>query len=446
MKHILLLGAGRSSTSLIEFLLESCRRQGWMLTVGDLSEPMAQVKTGSHPNGRGIAFDIHNEAQRELEIEKADLVISLLPLLFHGIAARSCIKFKKSLLTASYVSPEIRDLDMDAQKQGLLFLMECGLDPGLDHISAMQVIETIRNQGHKLIGFETFTGGLLAPSDMDNPWEYKFTWNPRNVVLAGSGGAKFIQEGTYKYIPYHRLFRRTEIIHIPGFGYFEGYGNRDSLSYLDAYGLRGIKTLYRGTLRRVGFCKAWDTFVQLGATDDSYEMESVGSMTHRDFINSFLLYDPHNTVELKLAYYMQFDLEGEEMYKLRRLGIFDKTPVGLSKGTPAQILEHILKKSWTIGSDERDMIVMWHKFDYLDSETSAHRRLNSYLVVEGDDSIRTAMAKTVGIPLGIAAEQFLLGKIQAAGVQIPTIPEIYNPILAKLPEYGIVFHEREANL
>ncbi|MEO1449646.1 MAG: saccharopine dehydrogenase C-terminal domain-containing protein, partial [Bacteroidota bacterium] len=302
--------------------------------------------------------------------------------------------------------------------------------------------DQIRSEGHELVGFETFTGGLIAPeSCMDNPWKYKFTWNPRNVVLAGTGNVKFIQEGRYKYYPYHRLFRRTEMIEIPDYGFFEGYANRDSLKYLDVYNLRDIKTLYRGTLRRPGFCRTWDIFVQLGATDDTYEMEGVDKMTHRQFINSFLSYDPHNSVELKLAHYMGLDLDGPEMFRMKWLDLFEEIPVRLERGTPAQILEHILKKKWTIQPEDKDMIVMWHKFNFMDQ--GKPREVQSHMVIKGENSRDTAMAQTVGLPLGIAARLVLEGRISETGVQIPVVPGIYHPILDELKGQGIDFIERE---
>ena len=441
MNRILLLGAGRSTTSLIHYLLENGTQYHWHLSVGDLSEAVAKEKLVGYKHTRGFRFDIHSERQREEEISQADVVISMLPARFHPLVAQTCLRFRKHLLTASYVPDEIRAMDAAARKREVLILMECGLDPGIDHMSAMRVIDQIQALEGELIGFETFTGGLLAPSKADNPWKYKFTWNPRNVVLAGSGGVKFIQEGTYKYIPYHRLFRRTEIIHIPGHGYFEGYANRDSLKYLDVYGLRGIRTLFRGTLRRVGFCKAWDLFIQLGATADHYEMENVDQMTHRDFINSFLAYNPHDSVELKLAHYLKLDLEGEEMYKLKWLGVFDKVPVGLDRGTPAQILEHILKKKWSIMEGDLDQIVMWHKFDFLDQ--GVHRQIRSHMVITGKDETETAMAMTVGLPLGIATKRVLNGQIQARGVQIPITQDLYGPILDELERLGMEFVEKE---
>ncbi len=445
MKNILVLGAGRSTTSLISYLLKSAVELEWNVTLADYALQLAEEKVNGHPRGKAIAFNINDEIQRTDVIGQADVVISMLPPRFHVLVAEACLALNKHLLTASYVSDDMRALDKQAKEKGLLFLNECGLDPGIDHMSAKKVIDDIRDRGFELRAFESFTGGLLKPNDReDNPWQYKFTWNPRNVVMAGQGNVKFIQEGRYKYIPYNRLFRRIEMIHIPGHGYFEGYANRDSLKYLDVYELRGIQTLYRGTLRRPGFCKAWDVFVQIGATDDSYQMEGVNEMTHRQFINSFLSYNPNDSVELKLAYYLKLEMDGPEMHKMRWLGMFDDTPVGLQKGTPAQVLEHILKKKWTIREDEQDQIVMWHLFDYIDGDQI--KRVRSAMVANGEDANETAMAKTVGLPLGIATKLLVQGKIEAKGVQIPITPEFYNPILDELEKLGFSFIEEEVVL
>lgn len=446
MDQILILGAGRSSSSLINYLIENAASYDWQLTIADYALQLAEAKAKGSDRAKAVAFDINHEEECTGLVAQADLVISMLPARFHPMVAEACLQHEKHLLTASYVSEDMRALDDAAKEKGLLFLNECGLDPGIDHMSAMKVIDHIRkDKGLELRAFESFTGGLLAPDkNDDNPWQYGFTWNPRNVVLAGQGTVKFIQEGRYKFIPYHKLFRRIEMIHIPGHGYFEGYANRDSLQYLDVYDLHGIKTLYRGTLRRPGYCKAWDVFVQLGATDDSYQMEGVPEMTHRQFINSFLSFNPHDSVELKLAHYLKLDLDGPEMHKLRWLGMFDEEPVGMLKGSPAQVLEHILKKKWTIRPEQKDQIVMWHLFDYI--EDGKIKRIRSAMVADGENSSATAMAKTVGYPLGIAAKLLLTGKIKSRGVQIPTSPEFYNPILQELETLGFDFIEEEVVL
>jgi saccharopine dehydrogenase-like NADP-dependent oxidoreductase len=441
MKNILLLGAGQSASTLIEYLLTLSDKKGWKLSIGDVNEQLANQK--GKGRARGFAFDVTKEHKLEEEVSKVDLVISMLPAKFHLTVAKACLKLSKHLVTASYVNEEMRAYDEEAKAKGLVFLNECGLDPGIDHMSAMQVIDKIRSEGNELIGFESFTGGLLAPTEEENPWKYKFTWNPRNVVLAGQGVVKFIQHGRYKFIPYHRLFRRTEIVHIPKYGDFEGYANRDSLKYLDVYNLQGIKTLYRGTFRRPGFSKAWDIFVQLGATDDSYKMEGVDKMTHRQFINSFLSYNPGDSVELKLAHYLKLDMQGGIMHKLTWAGLFSNELVGLTEGTPAQVLETILRKKWTLDKHDRDMIVMRHKFNYIDrSNNDRETEIHSTIVTIGEDTINTAMSKTVGLPLGIATKLILEDKIQAKGVLIPIIKELYEPILAELSEdFGFDFTE-----
>ena len=438
-KSILILGAGRSSSSLISYLSNLQDSLQFDLTIGDI---YTEALKAQFPEIDAIKIDINDAGKLTEIISHKSIVISMLPATFHLQVATICAELGVTILTASYLTDEIKALTKQFERKNAACLMELGLDPGLDHMSAMKVLNRLKEEGHTLTGFETFTGGLLAGnSEQENPWQYKFTWNPRNVVMAGNGTVKFLQEGRFKYIPYHNLFRRTEVIYIPGHGYFEGYANRDSLKYLDLYDLTGISTLFRGTLRRPGFCKAWDVFVQLGATSNAYEMEAVDKMTHRQFINSFLRYNPHDSVELKLAHYLNLGLESEEMYKLKWLGVFEETLVGLDQGTPAQILEHILKKRWSMTKTDRDMIVMWHKFNYMDN--GKPKEIQAHLVVEGDDSINTAMAKTVGLPIGICARLCLEGKIKVHGVHIPTSADLYKPIMEELDKEGFEFVERE---
>lgn len=441
MKQILLIGAGRSATTLISYLLDHAAEYGWHLTVGDLSLELAQQKVGGHPSGTAIAFDVKNEAERGGRIAASDIVISMLPAHMHVEVARDCVRLGRHMTTASYISSEMRMLHDDALAKGLTLLNEVGLDPGIDHLSAMHLLDGIRSRGGTIEHFESFTGGLVAPENDDNPWHYKFTWNPRNVVLAGQGGAvKFIHNGKYKYIPYHRVFRRTEFIEIEGYGRFEGYANRDSLSYREAYGLQDVRTLYRGTLRRPGFSRAWNAFVMLGATDDSYIMEGSETMTHRDFINAFLPYSVRDSVELKLAHYLKLDQDDDLMGKLEWLGIFSKEKVGLKGATPAQILQHVLEKKWAMRPADRDMIVMWHKVGYLlNGEKSV---TESSMVVKGDDQENTAMAKTVGLPLAIATRMILEGRITQRGVLLPISSDIYRPVLRELAANGLSFSEK----
>ncbi|MFY0603061.1 MAG: saccharopine dehydrogenase NADP-binding domain-containing protein [Flavobacteriaceae bacterium] len=443
MRNILVIGAGRSSSELIKYLLDKSISEQLFIVVADISVENAQERTQGHKNARAIFFDVFNKEQRQEEIKKADLVISMLPARFHIEVAKDCIVYKKHMVTASYVSEEMKVLDADAKENELVFMNEIGVDPGIDHMSAMQVIDRIRENNAKILLFESFTGGLVAPESDNNLWNYKFTWNPRNVVLAGQGGAAmFIQEGTYKYIPYHKLFRRTEFLTLNGDGKFEAYANRDSLKYRSVYGLEDIPTMYRGTIRKVGFSRAWNTFVQLGMTDDTYTIEDSENMSYRDFTNLFLAYSPSDSVELKLRSYLKIDQDDIMWDKLLELDIFNPDKkVGLKNATPAQILQKILSDSWTLAEDDKDMIVMHHKFGY--EINGEKRQIESSLVVKGENQTFTAMAKTVGLPVAIAALKILNKEITTPGVQIPITKEVYEPILKELEEFGIRFTEKK---
>ncbi len=443
MRNILVIGAGRSSSSLITYLLNKSVAENLHITVADVSLIVAENKIQNHKNGTAITLDISNKTEREKTIQKADIIVSMLPAHLHLNVAKDCLKFNKNMVTASYISNEMKVLQAEATKKKLIFMNEIGLDPGIDHMSAMKVLDAIKEKGGKILLFESFCGGLVAPESDHNLWNYKFTWNPRNVVLAGQGGAsKFLQEGKYKYIPYHKLFRRTEILTIDGYGKFEGYANRDSLKYKTVYGLNDILTLYRGTIRRVGFSRAWNIFVQLGMTDDSYTIEDSENMSYRDFTNSFLAYSPSDSVELKLRHYLKIDQDDIIWEKLLELDIFNATKmVGLKNATPAQILEKILKDTWILNEDDKDMIVMQHLFGYeLNGEK---KQIVSSMVCIGDNQVYTAMAKTVGLPVAIATLKILNGEIKTPGVQIPIKKEVYEPILEELKENGIVFTEKK---
>ncbi|MEZ4795191.1 MAG: saccharopine dehydrogenase family protein [Flavobacteriaceae bacterium] len=442
MRHILIIGAGRSATSLIQYLLDKAPSENLFITIGDLSEESAQKFTQGHSHAKGILFDVFDEKQRAEIIPQNDLVISMLPAHLHMEAARDCLHYGKHMVTASYVSKEMMALDGAVREKGLVFMNEIGVDPGIDHMSAMQVIDRIRDAGGKMLLFESFTGGLIAPESDDNLWHYKFTWNPRNVVLAGQGGAaEFIQEGTYKYIPYHRLFRRTEFMDIEGYGRFEAYANRNSLKYRSIYGLEDILTLYRGTMRHVGFSKAWNMFVQLGMTDDSYTIPHSEDLSYRAFVNLFLPYSPTDSVELKLRHNLKIDQDDLMWGKLEELDLFNSNKkIGLKNATPAQALQKILMDKWTLKPDDKDMIVMYHKFGY--ELEGQKKQIDSNMVLIGEDQTFTAMAKTVGLPVAIAALKILNREITNPGVQLPITKEVYEPILKELKTYGIEFKEK----
>lgn len=440
-RTVLVIGAGKSTSQLVNYFLKKSNAEQLAIVVGDISLENAQKLVANHPNGKAITLDVFNEKERQEAIQNATIVVSMLPARFHIEVAKDCVKYNKSMITASYISPEMQALDEQVKEKGLVFMNEIGLDPGIDHMSAMQVIDRIRNNGGKMLLFESFTGGLVAPESDTNLWNYKFTWNPRNVVLAGQGGAaEFIQEGTYKYIPYQRLFRRTEFLQVEGYGRFEGYANRNSLKYRSVYGLDDIPTLYRGTLRRVGFSKAWHIFVMMGMTDDSYQLQETETMSYRDFVNLFLPYSPTDSVELKLRHHVKIDQDDLLWDKLIELDIFNpQKKIGLKNATPAQCLQRILEDKWTLAPEDKDMIVMYHKFGY---ELHGERKqIDATMVSVGSDQVNTAMAKTVGLPVAMATLRILNKQITTPGVQLPITPEVYEPILKEMEEYGITFKE-----
>ena len=439
MKTILILGAGLSSSSLIGYFLDQAGER-WKVRVADIHPENARKRIGDHPAGEYVAFDVYNPVQRRREIENASIVISLLPARMHLVVAETCVEAGRDLVTASYISPGIRFLDGPAKEKGIVLMNECGVDPGIDHMSAMQMIDRIRDDGGEIVAFESSTGGLVAPGFENNPWQYKFTWNPRNVVLAGMEGARFLHNGKFKYIPYHKVFSRIETILVPGLGEFEVYGNRDSLTYRETYGLHNLQTMFRGTIRRPGFCEAWDIFVQLGATDDTYVMEDTGNMTYREFINSFMAYQTDIPVETKLARYLGFSEDSLMMERLKWLGIFGNRKIGIPGLSPARVLQKILEEKWSLDPGDRDMILMQHQFDYVNG--GFRRKRYATMVCIGQDS-NTAMSMTVGLPLAMTARRILEGSYREPGVRLPIHPDIYNPVLAELEEYGIRFVEEE---
>ncbi len=445
MKSILLLGAGMSSSSLIRYCLQQAEKFDWQLRVCDQNIELVRKKLGGHPRGVALNFDALNSEARRPEIEKADLVISMLPARFHVDVAKDCIALQTNVITPSYVSTEMNALHQQAIDAGVLIMNEIGVDPGIDHMSACKIMDEIREKGAEITSFKSFCGGLIAPESDNNPWNYKFTWNPRNVVLAGQGtAAAFIKNNQYKYIPYNQLFERIDRIEIDGYGVFEGYANRNSLSYRPVYKLETIPTIYRGTLRREGFCKAWNVFVSLGMTDDSYAIEASEKLTPRTFLNTFLPYSTNESIEEKFE---RLYAKGDKdiYHKFEWLGFFKNDEViGLVKATPAQLLEKILVGKWVLEEGDKDMLVMHHEFEYL-LEGKKHQILSS-MVNLGENQIFTSMSNTVGLPVAICAKMILNNQISLKGVQVPVMKEVYQPILKELEDYGITFVEKELGL
>ncbi len=434
MSKILLLGAGRSVFSLALYLKNHALELNLSLRVGDLLMSNAKKVADLVPNSTYFQFDI--TADKPLETHDVDLVISMLPAHLHGKVAQSCLESSTHLITASYLNPQIESLHLEAKKKGIQFIMECGLDPGIDHMSAMTLIDKIKSQGGEISSFASYTGGLIAPESDDNPWGYKFSWNPRNVVLAGQGVVKFKFNNALKYIPYSSVFKRTEEVCIPHIGTYEAYANRNSLHYLDAYKLSNCPSVFRGTLRNIGFCEAWDFLITLGLTNDSFAIRNCKGMTYRNFLDSFLPYSTL-TVEEKIDNLLNTKNKSNVFEKLNWLGLFSETKITLDNASPAQILQQILELKWKLKPEDKDMVLMVHRIEF-ETKNKKYSTI-SYCKLIGENSKNTAMAKTVGIPVGIATKLLLQKKIKTKGILIPTLPELYTPILEELKKYGVVF-------
>jgi saccharopine dehydrogenase-like NADP-dependent oxidoreductase len=430
--RVLILGAGRSSAHLIQYLLNHATELGIHLRVGDADVKMAEEKVGASTDASVFECDAENENLLESEMAHAEIVVSMLPAFMHPKIAKLCLKLHKHLITPSYLSSEMMSMDQEARAKNLIFLNEMGVDPGIDHMSAMKIIHALKQKGADIHAFYSLTGGLIAPESDNNPWNYKITWNPRNVVLAGAGGtAHYRENGKDKLIPYQRLFERTMSVEIPNYGEFEGYANRDSMAYEELYDLPGIPTLYRGTLRKKGFSQAWNVLVQWGLTDDTRVM-NWDQMSMQAFTQTFLPDD-------SLAY-IKREVSNEVLYKLQWLGLWDVVPVPIKRGTAAQVIQALIEERWSLAPLDRDMLVMCHLFDYaLDGK---HFRMQSSMVLEGENNRYTAMSATVGLPMAIAVKHILNDSWKQRGVILPIHQEIYEPILEELIKFNIQFTEQ----
>jgi saccharopine dehydrogenase-like NADP-dependent oxidoreductase len=421
MKNIVVFGAGKSATCLIAYLTRICFEKRWMLTIADADAEALKKKGTASPDLKLVRVNVENSGERNAIILKADLVISLLPPSLHILIAQDCLFNDKILLTASYVDDEIRRLAPLLVAKKLLFLCEMGLDPGIDHMSAMQIINVIHDQGGKIQVFRSHTGGLVAPESDDNPWHYKISWNPANVVKAGSSGAVFRENGLIRKITYENLFEQTGLVKIDGLGNYAWYPNRNSLAYIEVYGLESAKSFIRTTLRHPDYCRGWKNLVRAGLTDDEKPVVTIGK-TVADWSQPLLSY---------------VDASNRNLYD--QLGLFERSPLPVDAGSSAKILQKLVEKNWKMKKSDRDMIIMLHEFEYeLNHQTVF---LRSQLIVKGENVLRTAMAKTVGLPLGIAAKLILENKISLYGLHIPIVREIYEPVLKELEKEGICFHE-----
>jgi saccharopine dehydrogenase (NADP+, L-glutamate forming) len=442
MKNLLIIGAGRSATALINYILEQAQQNNFLVTVADADIELARKKIHDHSHGRAIWLDASKPNDRRDIISRHDVVVSLLPPQMHLEVAQDCITLGKHMVTASYVSKQVFRLGDEARLRALVFMNELGLDPGIDHMSAMQRIHEIKNKGGKITAFYSYTGGLVAPESDDNPWHYKFSWNPRNVVLAGQGTAQFLEDSKLKYIPYRRLFRQYRLVDIPDMGQWEVYANRDSLLYREAYGLQNIRTLFRGTIRHRGFCDAWNALVRIGLTDATFPIVDSDQLSYHDLMEAFLGISQHTgSVKDRVAKMLETEPDSEVMKRLEWLGLFSKRRIKINNATPALILENLLLEKWALQPQDKDMVIMQHVFEY--ELQKKKRKKTSTLVMKGDNSNDTAMSKLVGLPLGIFVKLLMQGKISTTGVNIPTMPEVYEPVMKELEDYGVKFHEEE---
>lgn len=438
MKRILVLGAGRSSSALITYLLREAANHAWTVKVGDKSIDAARERVAGAGNAMAMTFDMDNVGQVEATLREADVVVSLLPPHYQPQLAKQCLKAGVHLFGASYLTEDVELLDEEARRKRLLFLTECGLDPGIDHMSLMRMIRNTRALGGQLSSVESFAGGLISKdTDPANPWRYKFTWNPRNVVMAGKGTSAFLFEGRRKQFTERELFTHTFGVHLPDGETLEGYVNRDSMRYLKIYGLNELQTFLRGTLRYPGFCEAWNLLVQLSCCNEDEKIDAM-ELTHGDFVRRYLRSAKKEIPVWKLLR-DQFSLSAEShgVSCLNWSGFFEETPVGLKGVTPAQIVEHILDKKWRLRPGDHDRVVMWHRLKFtVDGKAREHV---SWLDLVGANNQETAMAHTVGLPLGVAVKLFLEDRITLRGVRLPVDESIYDPVLDELEKEGIKF-------
>lgn len=442
--HIGVIGAGKSATVLIDYLQQTCVERNWQLSIGDANVQMVQSKIRTHQNIHAVALKADDAQQRNAFIRSVDLVISMLPPALHILVAEDCLRLGKHLLTASYVDDALKKMADDVKASGLIFLCEMGLDPGIDHMSAMQLIDRIHNAGGKINAFYSHCGGLIAPESDNNPWHYKISWNPRNIVLAGKSGAVYRENKQTIQKPYPELFNNAPTIVCKDIPLLEWYPNRDSLSYIPLYGLEQASTFIRTTLRYQHFCCGWHTIAAIGLTDTEDQALVNKCNTFRDWIREKL--NASLPKADRLSEYVTLTIPEEiqaiTLAQLSFLNLDAEEPIPHDALCSADLLQKRIESRLALEPTDKDMIVMLHEIEYTTSD-GQERKCSASLVVKGEDHVHTAMAKTVGLPLAIAAELILTGKIHTSGLQIPTSSGIYEPVLEALSEKGIRFTEQD---
>ena len=438
-KKIVILGAGKSSSYLIKYLYDKRKELDIYLNVFSDYRP-TYIDEFNELNF--TVLDIKDKEKLIQILQGTYIVVSLLPPFLHFEIAKICSKNKINMITASYLDDKIKKLEKSFIENDCFLFMEMGLDPGIDHMSAMKTIDKL-NKSNKIIEFESYTGGLVK-LDKKNPWGYKFTWNPMNVIMAGVEGAKYLKEGISKSISYDEIFKDLTSINIPENEPFEGYANRDSLKYKSLYNLNDIKTLKRGTLRHKGFCETWSLLIDLGLTSNSKTLYNDNEMTFFDFFNYNIKAEDYNGLKKVLDDVYDIKKDSQVFKNLDWSGFFSNKKISLKEGKFSDFLLTILMDKWTLSKGDIDLIVMTHTFVYK-SEKKINK-LISYLRIEGEDNIYTAMSKTVGLPMAVLIEHILKNGIDKKGIQLPFNKDIYNPILKKLKKLGIDFKEIEINI
>lgn len=435
MKNILVIGAGRTSSSLINYLLKKSKELDWAITVADQSLELAEHKVGNHPSGRAIKFNVLDDEQRSVQISKADLVVSLLPETFHIHVVKDCIRFRAHLITASYVSQQLASFDSEVKDAGLTFLNEMGLDPGIDHMDTMRLLNRVKDKGGKLISLKSYGGGLIAPECDDNPWGYKITWNPMNVVTAGMASARFVNDGKLKIVPYNRVFRNVHLVEVPGLGKFETYPNRDSIKYRRIYSIPEIPNVFRGSMRKIGFCKAWNALIQIGLTDNRYTVPDSNKFSYNEWLSFYLDKNNGEVTKQVLSNFLNEPENSDVINKIEWLGLLGNEKINLTDVSPAEILLDLLQKKWKFGEQDKDMVILQTEVEY-EVEKRIEKMVSS-LIVYGKIGFDTAMSATVGLPLAIGTKLILNNTIKEKGVIIPIHRDIYEPAMNELSELGI---------
>ncbi len=429
---ILIIGAGKSATVLIQYLQQKAVENDWYILLADGDEAIAKNKWNNAPNGTALGIDIQNDLDRQNLVQKADIVVSMMPAQLHFLVAKDCLQYGKPLFTASYVDDNMRSIAAAIEAKQLLFLCEMGLDPGIDHMSAMAIIDEIHEKGGKITSFKSHCGGLVAPESDDNPWHYKISWNPRNIILAGKAGAIYLENGATVSKNYPEIFDQTPVVDLPEVGHLAYYPNRNSLSYIDTYHLHGVKDFVRTTLRYPAFCTGWNAIVQLHLTDETVFDLAPNTTVQNWFANHI----QHNGLEQILD---KFTQDATIKEQLEFIGLYESITIPAQFNSNANILQWLLEGKWKLEATDKDLVVMLHEIEY--SIGTRQFKLDSSLVLTGDDAINTAMATTVGLPLAMGVCAYLKGEIKMTGLHIPIDARIYQPILKSLAEEGIVFQE-----